>query len=149
MGAATFDLPTLDPRSNEIAEADGILFGIPSRYGVMAAQLKAFFDGLGGHWSKGSLIGKPAGIFFSSGQQHGGQETVALTTVVQFTHLGLVYVPLGYSNPILFDTTEIIGGSQYGSGTIAGNGTRQPSEKELALAHHHGESFAKFVNRLQ
>ena len=75
---------------------------------------------------------------------------MALTTVVQFVHLGLVYVPLGYSNPILYDTTEIIGGSQYGSGTITGgDGSRQPSEKELALALHHGESFAKFVNRLQ
>jgi len=149
MHATTFDLPVLDPRGDEILQADGLLFGIPSRFGLMPAQMKNFFDGLGGHWGKGSLNGKPAGVFFSTAQQHGGLESIALTTVVAFSHLGMVFVPVGYSHPLLFDTTEVIGASQYGAGTIAGDGSRQPSEKELTLASHHGEYFAGFVNRLK
>jgi NAD(P)H dehydrogenase (quinone) len=67
------DVPTITPQ--ELTEADGILFGFPTRFGMMAAQMKAFFDATGGLWSEQSLAGKPAGIFFSTGTQGGGQET--------------------------------------------------------------------------
>ena len=148
MGVASFDIPVLDPRTDDILQADGLLFGIPSRFGSLPAQVKGFIDGLGGHWGKGALIGKPAGVFFSAAQQHGGLETIAISAAISFSHLGMPFVPLGYSHPLLFDSTEVIGASQYGAGTIAGDGSRQPSEKEITLAQHHGEHFAKFIARL-
>ena len=95
------------------------------------------------------LIGKPAGVFFSTGTQNGGQETTALTFVTQLTHHGMLFVPMGYSTPLLFDLTELHGGSPYGSGTIAaGDGSRQPSEHEKKVAVHHGEHFGKIVAKL-
>ena len=95
------------------------------------------------------LIGKPAGVFFSTGTQNGGQETTALTFVTQLTHHGMLFVPMGYSTPLLFDLNELHGGSPYGSGTIAaGDGSRQPSELEKKVAVHHGEHFGKLVAKL-
>ena len=95
------------------------------------------------------LIGKPAGVFFSTGTQNGGQETTALTFVTQLTHHGMLFVPMGYSTPLIFDLTELHGGSPYGSGTIAaGDGSRQPSEHEKKVAVHHGEHFGKIVAKL-
>ncbi len=146
MHAQKFDLPILDPRGEEIKTADGFLFGIPTRYGLMSGQLKQFFDGCGGLFSTGGLVGKIAGTFFSTSTQHGGQETTALTTVTHFAHLGMIYVPLGYTHPNLFINTEVIGGSPYGAGTItSSDGSRQPSDKELEIARHQGEQFAKYV----
>jgi len=125
------------------------MFGIPTRFGMASAQIKAFMDSTGGLWQQGSLVGKAAGTFFSTGTQNGGQETTALTFVTQLVHHGMVYVPMGYSTPLLFDLKEIHGGSPYGSGTIAGpDGSRMPSEHEKQVAVHHGEHFGKIVAKL-
>ncbi|KAJ2720797.1 hypothetical protein GGI07_004401, partial [Coemansia sp. Benny D115] len=145
------------PKSNvpvitaeKLAEADGFLFGFPSRFGVAPAQAKTLFDATGQLWQQGSLIGKPAGMFFSTASQHGGQETLAFTFMPHFAHHGLLYVPLGFSNPHMFDNDSVIGSSAWGAGTIAGpDGSLQPSTKELEIAESQGENFAKVVLKLK
>ena len=149
MGAPPkLDAPIITPQ--ELAEADGILFGFPTRFGMMAAQMKAFFDATGGLWREQSLAGKPAGIFFSTGTQGGGQETTALTTVTQLTHHGMVFVPVGYTfGAKLFDMDKVQGGSPYGAGTFAADGSRWPSEMELEHAFHQGQYFASIAKKLK
>ena len=116
---------------------------------MAAAQMKAFMDSTGGLWMKGALIGKPAGIFFSTGTQGGGQETTALTFVTQLTHHGMIFVPLGYADPTIFNMEEVHGGSPYGSGTFAGpDGSRMPSDLEKGLAHTQGKNFGSIVKKL-
>ena len=145
------DIPVLThDKLEELTKADGFLFGLSNRFGTMSAQMKSFFDSTGGLWYKGALAGKPAGLFFCTGTQGGGSETVALTTIPVLAHHWMVYVPLGYTfGPEYLTMDEIRGGSAYGAGSYSGsNGSRQPSELELKIAKHQGESFAKFVNRL-
>mmetsp|Transcript_24908 Transcript_24908/g.80225 ORF Transcript_24908/g.80225 Transcript_24908/m.80225 type:complete len:208 (+) Transcript_24908:110-733(+) len=142
------DDPVATPET--LTEADGILFGFPTRFGMAAAQVKAFLDTTGGLWMKGALVGKPAGLFFSTGTQGGGQETTALTFVTQLVHHGMVFVPLGYSTPLRLKMDEMVGGSPYGSGTFAGgDGSRTPSETELQIAEHQGSHFTGFVAKLK
>jgi len=125
---------------NDLEDCDCVIFGVPTRYGSACAQMKAFMDATGGLWSKGALVGKPTAIFFSTATQGGGQETTALTFLTHFAHHGMVYVPIGYSSPLLFNNDEVHGGSPYGAGTLAGgDGSRQPSELELAVALHQGK----------
>ncbi|ETP37649.1 NAD(P)H:quinone oxidoreductase, type IV, partial [Phytophthora nicotianae P10297] len=127
-----------------LKEADGILFGFPTRFGSLPAQVNAFFDSAGGLWAAGALVGKPAGIFFSTGTQGGGQETTAFTALTFLAHQGLTFVPLGYRAPELFNMDEIHGGSPWGAGTLAGgDGSRQPSKLELTVATTQGKSFAE------
>jgi NAD(P)H dehydrogenase (quinone) len=87
---------------DDLKEADGFLFGIPTRFGTMPAQIKSFLDATGGLWANGTLAGKFAGTFFSTASQHGGQETTAFTTVTYFAHHGMIYVPLGFANVSFF-----------------------------------------------
>ncbi|XP_048603130.1 NAD(P)H dehydrogenase (quinone) FQR1 isoform X2 [Brassica napus] len=87
--------PIITP--NDLTEADGFVFGFPTRFGMMAAQFKAFLDATGGLWRTQSLAGKPAGIFYSTGSQGGGQETTALTAITQLVHHGMIFVPIGYT----------------------------------------------------
>ncbi|RLN45988.1 hypothetical protein BBO99_00005033 [Phytophthora kernoviae] len=132
-----------------LKNADGVLFGIPTRFGSMPAQVKALFDACGGLWASGGLVGKPAGIFFSTGTMGGGQETTAFTTITFLTHQGMTFVPLGYRSPLLFNMDEIHGGSPWGAGTLAGaDGSRQPSTLELDVAKKQGESFAEVAKKL-
>ncbi|GLE08440.1 hypothetical protein PINS_up019623 [Pythium insidiosum] len=132
-----------------LKDADGVLFGIPTRFGSMAAQIKAFFDSTGGLWASGALVGKPAGIFFSTGTLGGGQETTAYMAVTFLAHQGMTFVPLGYRSPLLFDMKEVHGGSPWGAGTLAGpDGSRQPSALELDVARTQGESFAQVAKKL-
>lgn len=132
-----------------LKEADGVLFGIPTRFGMAAAQMKAFMDSTGGLWMSGGLVGKPAGVFFSTGTAGGGQETTALTFLTQLSHHGMIYVPIGYSSQLLMNMDEVHGGSAYGAGTLAGtDGSRTPSKLELDVAEHQGGYFAGVVNRL-
>jgi len=147
MGAP--EKPDLPVATTEVLEeADGIMFGIPTRFGMAPAQMKAFWDSTGGLWQKQSLSGKPAGIFFSTGTQNGGQETTALTWVTQLTHHGLIFVPLGYRAPEIFSLDEPHGGSPYGSGTLAGpDGSRMPSDLEKKIAVTHGEVFGSTVKK--
>ncbi|OEL26507.1 putative NAD(P)H dehydrogenase (quinone) FQR1-like 1 [Dichanthelium oligosanthes] len=137
--------------ARELAEADGVLLGFPTRFGMMAAQMKAFLDSTGGLWQEQALAGKPAGLFFATGTQGGGQETTALTAVTQLAHHGMLYVPLGYSfGAGMFGVDEVRGGSPYGAGTFAGaDGSRTPSETELAMAEHQGKYFAAIAKKLK
>ncbi|XP_009395665.3 probable NAD(P)H dehydrogenase (quinone) FQR1-like 2 [Musa acuminata AAA Group] len=133
----------------ELVEADGILFGFPTRFGSMAAQMKAFFDSTGQLWREQKLAGKPAGFFVSTGTQGGGQETTAWTAITQLVHHGMIFVPIGYTfGAGMFKMDEIRGGSPYGAGVFAGDGTREPGDMELALAEHQGKYMANVVKRL-
>ncbi|XP_058105855.1 probable NAD(P)H dehydrogenase (quinone) FQR1-like 2 [Magnolia sinica] len=133
----------------ELSSADGVLFGFPTRYGCMAAQMKAFFDSTGQLWKEQKLAGKPAGFFVSTGTQGGGQETTAWTAITQLAHHGMLFVPIGYTfGAGMFKMDTIRGGSPYGAGVFAGDGTREPSETELALAEHQGKYMAAVVKRL-
>ncbi|KAJ2715514.1 hypothetical protein H4R19_001162 [Coemansia spiralis] len=141
------DIPVL--KANDLPEADGYLFGFPTRYGIAPAQMKAFFDATGSLWIKQQLSGKPAGIFYSTASQHGGQEVTAFTTLPFLAHHGMIFVPFGYGHPNLFDNSEVIGGSAWGAGTVAnGDGSRQPTKKELDIAEAQGEQFAKVAKKL-
>eukprot|EP01136_Pigoraptor_vietnamica_P036450 Opistho-1_new@103039 len=141
------DIPVATP--DDLKNADGILFGIPTRFGIMPAQVKALLDSTGGLWQSGALVGKPAGVFFSTATQAGGQETTALSFIPYLVHQGVSFVPLGYSTPLLFNMDEVHGGSPYGAGTFAGpTGARQPSKLELDVAEHQGKLFANYVKAL-
>ncbi|KAL8215761.1 hypothetical protein R6Q57_022598 [Mikania cordata] len=141
------DVPVITP--NELSEADGFAFGFPTRFG-MSAQLKAFFDSTGGLWRTQQLSGKPAGIFYSTGSQGGGQETTALTAITQLVHHGMIFVPIGYTfGAGMFEMEEVKGGSPYGAGTYAGDGSRQPSELELQQAFHQGKHIAIIAKKLK
>ncbi|KAL6573904.1 hypothetical protein OROHE_001446 [Orobanche hederae] len=142
------DVPVITP--DELVEADGIIFGFPTRFGMMAAQSKAFFDSTGGLWKTQALAGKPAGIFYSTGSQGGGQETTPLTAITQLTHHGMIFVPIGYTfGADMFEMEKIKGGSPYGAGTYAGDGSRQPSVVELAQAFHQGKYIAGITKKLK
>lgn len=148
MGAKEMDKKVPVIEVEQLAKADGILFGIPTRFGSAPTQIRALFDRCGGHWWSDTLVGKPAGIFFSTGSLGGGQETTALTCIPFLAHLGMMYVPLGYKDKSLLNINEVHGGSPYGAGTLAGDGQRQPSVLELQLARTQGQQFAKLVKKL-
>ncbi|XP_020274112.1 NAD(P)H dehydrogenase (quinone) FQR1-like [Asparagus officinalis] len=136
--------------ANELVEADGIIFGFPTRFGMMAAQFKAFLDSTGGLWGSQQLAGKPAGIFFSTGSQGGGQETTAFTAITQLVHHGMMFVPVGYTfGAGMFEMEQVKGGSPYGAGTFAGDGSRTPTELELKQAFHQGQYFASVAKKLK
>ncbi|CAN4078266.1 unnamed protein product [Withania somnifera] len=149
MGApAKGDAPIISP--NDLAEADGFVFGFPTRFGMMAAQFKAFLDATGGLWRTQQLAGKPAGLFYSTGSQGGGQETTALTAITQLVHHGMIFVPIGYTfGAGMFEMEKIKGGSPYGAGTYAGDGSRQPTELELEQAFHQGKYIATITKKLK
>ncbi|KMS95198.1 hypothetical protein BVRB_011380 [Beta vulgaris subsp. vulgaris] len=137
------------PAAEELSGADGFLFGFPTRYGCMAAQMKAFFDSTGQLWKEQTLAGKPAGFFVSTGTQGGGQETTAWSAITQLAHHGMLFVPVGYTfGAGMFKMDTIRGGSPYGAGVFAGDGTREASDTELALAEHQGKYMAAVVKRL-
>ncbi|CAN6922787.1 unnamed protein product [Brassica oleracea] len=142
------DAPLITP--NDLAEADGFVFGFPTRFGMMAAQFKAFLDSTGGLWRTQQLAGKPAGIFYSTGSQGGGQETTALTAITQLVHHGMIFVPIGYTfGAGMFEMEKVKGGSPYGAGTFAGDGSRQPTELELEQAFHQGKYIAAISKKLK
>lgn len=130
--------PIITPE--DLTTLDGFLLGTPTRYGRTPAQVSAFFDRTGGLWATGALVGKYASTFTSTASQHGGQETTHLTTIPFFAHHGIIYVPIGYSQPYLTDLTDVHGGSAYGASTIAAaDGSRVPEKGELDIARHQGE----------
>ncbi|KAB5521605.1 hypothetical protein DKX38_025924 [Salix brachista] len=142
------DVPIITP--SELAEADGFVFGFPTRFGMMAAQFKVFLDATGGLWKTQQLAGKPAGIFFSTGSQGGGQETTALTAITQLVHHGMIFVPIGYTfGAGMFEMEKVKGGSPYGAGTFAGDGSRKPTELELEQAFHQGKYIAAITKKLK
>ncbi|KAF2847863.1 benzoquinone reductase [Plenodomus tracheiphilus IPT5] len=141
------DIATLtDP--SELESYDGILFGIPTRYGNFPAQFKAFWDKTGGQWASGAYWGKYAGVFVSTGTQGGGQESTVISSLSTLVHHGFIYVPLGYKTTFaqLSSLEEVHGGSPWGAGTFsAGDGSRQPSALELGVAEAQGKAFYEAV----
>ena len=134
---------------SELSEYDAFIFGTPTRFGNMAAQMRNFFDQTGGLWVKGALIGKVASVFSSTGTG-GGNESTILTFIPTLLHHGMIYVGLPYSCPELTNITEAKGGSPYGAGTIAGtDGSRSPSKLELAMARFQGKHVATVASRLR
>lgn len=133
----------------ELANYDAIIFGTPTRFGNMAAQMRNFLDQTGKLWMNGSLIGKVGSVFTSSGTQHGGQETTITSFHTTLLHHGMVIVGVPYSCTGLTVMTEITGGSPYGSSTLAGgDGKRTPSENELEIARFQGRHVAGIAKRL-
>jgi NAD(P)H dehydrogenase (quinone) len=133
----------------ELAEYDAVIFGTPTRFGNMAAQMRNFLDQTGGLWAKGALVGKIGSVFVSTGTQHGGQETTVTSFHTTLLHHGMVIVGVPYSCPGLTNMAEITGGSPYGAGTLAGaDGKRQPSANELAIARFQGRHVAEIAKRL-
>lgn len=140
------DYPIITP--DKLAEYEGFMLGIPTRYGNFPAQLKAFIDSTGSLWQTGGLWGKFAGLFISTGTLGGGQESTAIAAMSTLAHHGVIYVPLGYKHTfaILADLSEVRGGSAWGAGTFSGaDGSRQPSAKELELATIQGKLFYETV----
>lgn len=138
-----------DPK--ELEQFDAFLFGIPTRYGNFPAQWKTFWDKTGGQWQTGAFWGKYAGVFISTATLGGGQESTAIAAMSTFAHHGLIYVPLGYKHTfaLLADLSEVRGGSAWGAGTFAGgDGSRQPSPKELELAEAQGKVFYQTVAKV-
>jgi NAD(P)H dehydrogenase (quinone) len=134
---------------DELAEADAIIFGTPTRFGNMCGQMRQFLDATGQLWANGSLIGKVGSVFASSATQHGGQESTILTFHVTLLHQGFVIVGLPYAFQGQMRIDEVTGGSPYGATTIAGgDGSRIPSENELEAARFQGKHVASIAAKL-
>ncbi len=134
---------------NELADYDAIILGVPTRFGNMPGQMKNFLDQTGGLWAQGKLIGKVGSVFTSTATQHGGQESTLLSTHTVLLHHGMVIVGLPYSFQGQMKLDEVTGGSPYGASTIAGgDGSRQPSENELAGARFQGKHVATIAAKL-
>jgi NAD(P)H dehydrogenase (quinone) len=133
----------------ELADYDAVIFGTPTRFGNMAAQMRNFLDQTGGLWAQGKLIGKVGSVFASTGTQHGGQETTITSFHTTLFHQGMVVVGLPYSAEGLTRMDEITGGTPYGATTLAGgDGKRHPSENELDLARFQGRHVAEIAKKL-
>ena len=134
---------------DELPQYDAIIFGTPTRFGNMAAQMRNFLDQTGGHWMSGALIGKVGSVFASTATQHGGQETTITSFHTTLLHQGMIIVGLPYAAPELLNMQEITGGTPYGATTLANpDGSRQPTENELALARFQGRHVAQIAARL-
>jgi NAD(P)H dehydrogenase (quinone) len=134
---------------DELATADAIIFGTPTRYGNMCGQMRQFLDATGQLWAKGALVGKVGSVFTSSATQHGGQESTILSFHISLLHHGMVIIGLPYSFQGQMRTDEITGGSPYGASTIAGGkGERMPSENELQAARFQGKHVATIASKL-
>jgi NAD(P)H dehydrogenase (quinone) len=138
--------PVASPK--ELPDYDAIIFGTPTRFGNMAAQMRNFWDQTGSLWVKGQLVGKVASVFTSTGTG-GGNESTIITFVPTLVHQGMIYVGLPYTCAELTDITEVRGGSPWGAATIAGaDGSRWPSAKELAMARFQGRHVAGVAAKL-
>jgi NAD(P)H dehydrogenase (quinone) len=134
---------------DELVEADAIIFGTPTRFGNMCAQMKQFLDGTGQLWAEGSLVGKAGSVFTSSNTQHGGQESTILSFHILLLHQGMVIVGLPYTFPGQMEIEQISGCSPYGASTIAGPGGKlMPNSNELAGARFQGEHVARIAKKL-
>jgi len=133
---------------SELADYDAIIFGTPTRFGNMAAQMRNFLDRTGGLWAKGALIGKVGSVFVSTASQHGGQETTIQSFHTTLLHHGMIIVGVPYSCKQIGTMDEITGGSPYGASTLAGaDGSRHPSENELAIARFQGAHVAAVAKK--
>lgn len=136
-------------KPEDLVDADAIIFGIPARFGNMCAQMRNFFDQTGGLWAQGSLIGKVGSVFTSTATQHGGQETTIICSIITLMHQGMIIVGMPYSEKRQMTLEEIAGGSPYGASTITGgDGSRMPSDNELAMARFQGRHVATIAKKL-
>lgn len=145
--AAFAHIPVAKP--DDLAEPHGIIFGAPTRYGNMCGQMRQFLDQTGGLWMRGVLVGKVGSVFTSTATQHGGQETTITSFHTNLLHFGMVIVGCPYSEQRLMTMDEITGGSPYGAATLASaDGSRKPSENELAIARYQGKHVAEITKKL-
>ena len=141
------DVPVAEPA--QLAEADAIIFGTPTRFGNMAAQMRNFLDQTGQLWFTGALVGKLGSVFASTGTQHGGQETTITSFHSTLLHHGMIIVGVPYAEQRLLNMEEITGGTPYGATTLAGaDGSRRPTENELAIARFQGKHVAQIAQKL-
>jgi NAD(P)H dehydrogenase (quinone) len=146
--AAFAHVPVIQPA--QLAEADALIFGTPTRFGNMAAQMRNFLDQTGPLWQAGALIGKVGSVFTSTASQHGGQETTLISFHTTLLHHGMIVVGVPYSAAELLTMGEISGGTPYGASTITGpDGKRMPSANELAIARFQGRHVAEIARRLK
>jgi NAD(P)H dehydrogenase (quinone) len=148
--AAYFKLDQAAPVATieDLAAYDAIVVGTPTRFGRISSQMASFLDQAGGLWMRGALNGKVGAAFTSSGSQHGGNETTLFSIITNLLHFGMIIVGLPYSHQGQMAHDQIVGGAPYGATTIAGDGSRQPSDIELAGARHQGELVAKAAAKL-
>lgn len=140
-------IPVAKP--DDLMDADAIVFGTPTRFGNMCAQMRNFLDQTGGLWAKNALVGKVGSVFVSTGTQHGGQETTITSFHLTLLHHGMVIVGMPYTETHQFTLDEISGGTPYGATTIAApDGSRLPSENELAMARFQGRHVATIAKKL-
>ena len=133
----------------QLADYDAIIVGTGTRFGRMSSQMANFLDQAGGLWARGALNGKVGGAFTSTATQHGGQEMTLFSILTNLMHFGMITVGLPYSYQGQMTLDEVVGGSPYGASTIAGgDGSRLPSENELAGAHYQGRHIAEIANKL-
>ena len=143
------DQPARIATVDELANYDAIIFGTPTRFGNMCAQMRNFLDQTGGLWMKGALVGKVGSVFASTATQHGGQETTITSFHSTLLHQGMVIVGLPYAFAGLTNMDEITGGSPYGASTLAkADGSRQPSVNELDGARYQGKHVAQITAKL-
>jgi NAD(P)H dehydrogenase (quinone) len=134
---------------DELASADAVIFGTPTRFGNMCGQMRQFLDATGQLWAQGALVGKVGSVFTSSATQHGGQESTILSSHISLLHHGFVIVGLPYAFQGQMRIDEVTGGSPYGASTIAGgSGERMPSENELDAARFQGRHVAEIASKL-
>ena len=134
---------------DELPNYDAIIFGTPTRFGNMCAQMRNFLDQTGRLWLSGGLIGKVGSVFTSTGTQHGGQETTITSFHTTLLHHGMIIVGVPYSCQEIMNMDEITGGSPYGASTLAGaDGSRQPSANELTIARFQGAHVAEITKKL-
>ena len=134
---------------DQLSDAHAIIFGTPTRFGNMAAQMRNFLDQTGSLWMKGALVGKVGSVFASTGTQHGGQETTITSFHSTLFHHGMVVVGVPYAEQGLLNMSEISGGTPYGATTLAGaDGSRQPTENELKIARFQGKHVAEIASKL-
>lgn len=141
-------IPIVAPE--QLTHADAIIFGTPTRFGNMCAQMRNFLDQTGSLWMRNALVGKVGSVFTSTGTQHGGQETTITSFHSTLFHLGFIVAGVPYSETKLTNMNEITGGTPYGASTLAGNdGKRTPSENELAIARYQGKYVAEIAKALK
>jgi NAD(P)H dehydrogenase (quinone) len=134
---------------DDLRKADAVLFGSPTRFGNMAAQMKQLIDSMAALWLKGEMEGKPVGVFTSTASSHGGQETTLLTMMAPLLHLGMIIVGVPYSVPGMIHT-EGRGGTPYGASTIAGaRGELMPTVEDLEIARAQGRRVSEIARKLK
>jgi NAD(P)H dehydrogenase (quinone) len=137
---ARYEAPTPD----DAVWADAIIFGTPTRFGAVTAELKAYIDSLGGLWAKGVLNGKLGSAFGGSATPHGGNESTIISLYNPMAHLGLIIVPTGFGDPAMFEGA----GTPYGASVVSGNPPSGPTPEELDVARYQGRRVAQIANKL-